>query len=296
MVSAVCGCAIGLRFGSSPFPPLILCLVFTLLAILFRARPASSWAVQAAVICLFWMRTAYTQTDITAAPELFTGGSDRAFVSVIGRVDDEAGVLREDEDGRRTWSFPLLVEGLHRVGDWRPVKFDVRVIWIAAGAAPPVNYGQRWQLDGLVRNDEFARGPSALVLRASTENARLLGEEQGSFLRAFCFRGRRACAEILSRGMEDFPDQAGLMRALMLGYRQAMPDHLYDIFSRTGTLHIVAISGSHIIIFSGIAIALIRSLGLRRTRWLYFLAPMLILYTLGTGMAPSADKPYLHKG
>lgn len=46
------------------------------------------------------------------------------------------------------------------------------------------------------------------------------------------------------------PGEAGLMNAMLLGPRNDIPPHVYDIFRRTGTAHIIAISGMNMTLTS----------------------------------------------
>ncbi|MFH0954323.1 MAG: DNA internalization-related competence protein ComEC/Rec2 [Verrucomicrobiota bacterium] len=105
---------------------------------------------------------------------------------------------------------------------------------------------------------------------------------------AWCLRGRRACSAILGRGIENYTEEVGLLRALMLGYRQEMSDRLYRAFSTTGTLHVVAISGMHVAVMGLLFIAMLKALGFSRQHWFLYLVPLLVAYTLGTGMNASA--------
>ena len=61
-----------------------------------------------------------------------------------------------------------------------------------------------------------------------------------------CYTLRRHCGKILDRGLEQFPEHRGLLHALMLGYREALPEDWHTAFAETGTLHIFAISGLHV--------------------------------------------------
>ena len=253
---------------------------------LTRARRAGTVWTLAAVLMLFAARSSLKE-DIRKELDLMVT-ADRTFVSIVGSVKDEPELLRIDRAGKRVWAFPLRVEAAQRVGPWHFARADLRALWAIEGDAVPAAYGQVWRMAGLVLRDANARGAPAYTFRVLPDRSELLRADGGSLLRKWCLIGRQHCSEILGRGVEDFADEVGLLRALMLGYRQSLPDSLYNVFSRTGTLHIVAISGSHIVIFSGIVIALLRGLGMPRTRWLYLLAPLLIAYTLGTGMSPSA--------
>ena len=78
------------------------------------------------------------------------------------------------------------------------------------------------------------------------------------------------------------------MKAFMLGYREALPDRANRAFSRTGTLHIAAISGAHVVIFAGLLLIPLKALGLSQTRWIFAMGPLLLFYAMGTGLTASA--------
>jgi competence protein ComEC len=81
--------------------------------------------------------------------------------------------------------------------------------------------------------------------------------------------------------------QGSLAQAILLGLRGNIPDSLQEAFSRTGTAHLLAISGLHM----SIIIAILLSLGVLifgRQRSLYIWLPLGLtwLYTLLAGMHP----------
>ena len=70
-------------------------------------------------------------------------------------------------------------------------------------------YGERWMLSGLVTIAE--PGPMQLNrprynLNVEPTSARFLSGGHGPSLVSWCLRGRRACFDILGRGLENFPD------------------------------------------------------------------------------------------
>lgn len=285
-ISAIVGVGLGARFHEFQTVFGVGCAVLIAVALFTFRRTSGGLAMLAASCALFAFRAALVGEvgrKLDLPPE--TG---RGFVSVVGVIVDEPEVARMDPRGRPVWVFPLRVEAVQRAGPWRRTAASLRVVWTQEGARPDLAYGQRWALSGPATRDVNAMGRSLFNLRPLTSSARLLDRHAGFVLRDWCIRGRQYCSAVLGRGVEDFTDSVGLLRALMLGYRQALPDRVYDIFSRTGTLHIVAISGSHIMIFSAIVIALLRAAGVSRPKWLYVLTPLLAVYTMGTGLAPSA--------
>ena len=189
--------------------------------------------------------------------------------------------------------FPARVEGLDRAGEWRRVDDRIRVV--LEGAAPDSRlprYGERWRLRGLVRpavarrSGLFRLPQNQAVVDA--DRAYFMEAGQGHPLMAWCMERRRACREILGRGLEDYPDLRGLVQSLMMGYREDLPAALRKDFAATGTVHIFAISGSHVAMVTVLIAGLLRALGIPLTRWFPILAPLLVVYTLTTGAATSA--------
>ncbi len=79
---------------------------------------------------------------------------------------------------------------------------------------------------------------------------------------------------------------SALLEALLIGSREDVPEDLYDGFLKTGSLHILALSGLHVTVIYGIVIGLLAFL---RPRWLRFLLAtlVLLLYQVLAGFMPS---------
>ncbi len=101
-------------------------------------------------------------------------------------------------------------------------------------------------------------------------------------------RLREAAAQTLSNGMERHADQLAVYKALLLGYRKAIPPEIHLRFKRTGTLHIFAISGLHVGIAGLLITVVLKSIGISRDRWGLLLLPLLLGYVMATGMKSSA--------
>lgn len=189
--------------------------------------------------------------------------------------------------------FAARVEGLNRDGTWCRVHDRVRVVLRAGPAdARQPRYGERWRLRGLLRLG-LPRRSGLLLLPENqavvdADRAFFLDAGQGNPVVAWCMERRRICRAILGRGLEDCPEQRGLVQSLMMGYREDLPKALRKDFAATGTVHIFAISGSHVAMVTVLIAGILRALGIPLTRWFPILAPLLVLYTIITGAATSA--------
>lgn len=216
----------------------------------------------------------------------------REYLGIRGVVSYEPVTYDTDSRSRKRYYFPLDLKEFNRSNKWERADGEVRVkLDLPAGSNPP-SYGDLWEFQGLLKvgrdADDANEWNAGLHLATDSGNAELLERNHGSPLIAFCLTMRRKAASILAQGLADFPRQTALLKALLLGYREGIGEATYNHFSTTGTIHILAISGLHVGLIAGILTIVLRCLGLSRTHWYLVLAPMLILYTVGTGMRPSA--------
>ncbi len=124
-------------------------------------------------------------------------------------------------------------------------------------------------------------GPETFAARAARKDVR----EAGFSSRLWEIRAR------LRTGLNRALDRAGypasaLLQALLIGSREDVPQRLYDGFQRTGSLHILALSGLHVTVIYGIIAA---ALGFMRRPVLKFLLATLVLlfYQFVAGFFPS---------
>lgn len=216
------------------------------------------------------------------------------YLKLTGVVADDP--IREEgwRPGTVVWRFPLAVESVQREVPWQRARGRVEIRLETTGEGLNIQYGERWQVQGPVQKSagRFA-SPPRLSLSIEEGAARRLAGQGGWFLRRWCLAGRRLCAERLGAGIEDDPSAAGLARALVLGYRQELPERAQLAFARTGTLHVVAISGAHVGMVALLMLTVVRATGLSQPRWPWVMAPLLLVYALGTGMTPSAVRACL---
>jgi len=155
------------------------------------------------------------------------------------------------------WRFVLAVESADA-----PVPRRVQLGWYGFGAdggrPPELRPGERWQLVVRLRRPHGLHNPgvfdySAWLLergiratgyvRRHDDNRRLDASVPG-FLHAV-HRVRDTVRRDFARRLGDAP-QAGILTALAVGDQRAIPEAQWDIFRRTATGHLVAISGLHV--------------------------------------------------
>jgi competence protein ComEC len=82
--------------------------------------------------------------------------------------------------------------------------------------------------------------------------------------------------------------EAGLARALLLGDNTAMDREEWDAFARTGVIHVLAISGQHLVILAGFVWVILRAFDVRRRRGAWLVMALVVGYAALTGLKPSA--------
>ncbi len=96
---------------------------------------------------------------------------------------------------------------------------------------------------------------------------------------------RERLAASLARALPE--PQGALAQAILLGLRGNIPDSLNEAFSRTGTAHLLAISGLHMSIIIAILLSLgILLFGRRRSIYIWVTLALTWLYALLAGMNP----------
>ena len=287
----VIGILIGLRWDFPVLQIAMLGVLLSLFTILFPRIPFISVGLWLAVILAGAVHTRLAMSGSSPREIGRLVQRAREHVSLVGVVASEPGVEAARETDLEIRKFEVRVEGMRRAEEWQRARGTVDIWWLApAGTRMPV-YGDRWIFSGVV--SEAATGDGGLTkgcytLRMDGDHARWLSGGHGSRFVALCMAARQRGLRILERGIEDYPDSVALLDALLLGYRQNMSPKLYRAFSTTGTLHIVAVSGLHVGVVVLMVIALLKLLGWSRPRWILFLAPALIAYTIMTGASASA--------
>jgi competence protein ComEC len=96
---------------------------------------------------------------------------------------------------------------------------------------------------------------------------------------------KKSLSQSLARVMPE--PQASLTQGIVLGIRYNIPQQIKDDFARTGTAHLLAISGLHLSILAGILLSLgLRLFGRRRYIYIWLALGVIWLYAIITGLNP----------
>ncbi|HJW88606.1 MAG TPA: ComEC/Rec2 family competence protein [Dehalococcoidia bacterium] len=143
---------------------------------------------------------------------------------------------------------------------------------------PPVElgYGDRLRLKGRLEEE------SPLLFRPQVEL-----QERGKGFLPWLHHLRLRLSGALARALPE--PQASLSQGVLLGLRGSIPGDLRDAFSRTGTAHILAISGLNVGILAGILLSFFAwALGRKRPAYLVLAFLGIWLYIFLSGLMPPA--------
>lgn len=93
--------------------------------------------------------------------------------------------------------------------------------------------------------------------------------------------------------LSDKEDVRGFMLGVLLGYRDFIPSDVMDDFKRTGTMHILALSGLHVGILLAFIYFLIFPLAGHRNPALLIASLIVLFYMIVVGTSPSIFRAYL---
>jgi competence protein ComEC len=186
----------------------------------------------------------------------------RVPLVVEGRI---ASIPSDSGSARR---FLLDVERTWQDGEPLPFKGLVRLSWY--DRPPPLRAGEQWRLSVRLKPRHGLANPGTFDFERwlfeqgikATGNLRRgdpperLDAGAGAY---WLDRGRERLARHLARVLEDAP-ALPLIQALVIGDRSGFDQDDWEVLTRTGTNHLVAISGLHVGLIAGGVFVLVRRL------------------------------------
>jgi len=122
----------------------------------------------------------------------------------------------------------------------------------------------------------------------------LLAQNQANWFYQIIFNFKDKLRGVIEKTL--LPPQSSVLRAIFLGDKWGLSNELKEKLNISGTRHIVAISGMHMIIMSQILLFLALGLGLWRGQAFYFVLFFLILYIIMIGAPASAVRAGIMAG
>ena len=276
-------------------PPLIwLCAILLLLgaaAFLVRRRPRISLATVAAAFVFLGAFAAQSRDAATESPAgimRFTSGQEVVLTGYLVRD----GIFRQGSFGKQQQSIDLAVEQAEGGAEATPTNGTVRLTLYSTARARhatadadeepaededgnplmPLLYGQRVSLTAKLRPALNYKNPGAWDYRgylasigvsalgsAKAESVHLLPGSGGTRLLRWRWSARRSLLNMIHRVWA--APVAGLFDGVLIGDRQFISREVQLEFQRSGTYHLLVVSGMNIAILAFALFWLLRRLG-----------------------------------
>ncbi len=162
------------------------------------------------------------------------------------------------------------------------------------------NYGDLIQLKGYLHTPLSRRNPGAfdyqrylsikgiygLVSLSSTEKVKIIENQAGNFFISNIVIPTKKFVKKIFAETLDQPHQA-LLAGFVLGERRQIPEEIYQMFTRTGTLHLLAVSGFNVGVILLFLLAIVKLLRIPKWINLVILLLGILLFSFITNNQPS---------
>lgn len=271
----------------------LLCLSGLVYFLMVR-RPLKGYAVGAGLtaglllLAMGYLRLNGHQQSQDLTQKIFSEQAEVFLFRLDGPVEQKA----------NSWLLPGRVQAVRdSAGNWQAKEARL-MLYFSARPVAELQAGQRLLVKATPHLIVSHKNPLAfdyaryarqnhLYWQAFAKTYLLLDSEDEDW-RMWLEARRSRMANLL---MGYFPDKtAGILQALVLGYRHEIEQEVEEAFAGTGTLHILAVSGLHVGLVYGILLWLFGHYRYSKTgRWLFPLLSglCLFLYAGLTGFAPS---------
>lgn len=210
-------------------------------------------------------------------------------VSLTGVIDSDSTYQN------RNVSFILKVERLKIDETW--VKVCGKVL-VRSVRRNDFSYGDRLLLGGRLYRPfsfpksgfnyrNYLRGQGIYLILSARKGGivKHLDKNAGNPLKSFAFRIRQKMRDVIVKNLSPF--SAGILNAIILGERQNLPVYVRDLLAKSGTIHIIAISGLHLGIVAYIILLTLKIIKIpRRPRYILAIFLLIIYCTLTGAKTP----------
>jgi ComEC/Rec2-related protein len=287
-----------------PVPPLLWLFIGCILALASWFIPQKHpWSLIALLVLAGWTNLVFRTQPLSPNDLrlLFKGQPELVTLrGVLAETPSERLQERRGREYSRTLAM-VDVTQVERNGSavWEPA--DGRVIVSMPGTLPARYYqGRGVEISGMIdwpksaaaeglfdyREYLYWQGIHFAVRASGTNDWRLAGSDPGA--PTVSDRFAQWAHGILARGLPGEDESLRLIWALALGWKTGLTNEVSESFMRTGTMHIFAISGLHMVLIAGIMVSVLRVIRIPRGVCGWVVIPAIWFYTGVTGWQSSA--------
>jgi len=277
----------GIFLGSNfDLPPALIMTGLIPLSLLFFFRQRKRRIILTGLMLFaFFTGAVYSHSSLQEVDE-----HDLRFYNDIGTADIRGLITTDPEVRDRVTHIKLSATEIKTDKDWQEVE-GTALLFVPR--YPAYKYGDVLQAKGSPESppqfDDFDyqgylahQGIYTTILYPEIE---IQERDSGFRPLAWVYSLRNHMAQTITEVLPE--PHASLAKAILLGKRGSMPQSLRDDFARTGTAHLLAISGLHLGIVAGILLSVgVWLLGRRYYLYVWLALGTIWLYALITGMHP----------
>jgi competence protein ComEC len=291
VVAAILGIFVADRWPA-PLLPLIVALALGAVLLWWRPRMVGCWAFVGLSFFVLHVLRFHGSTARALAGELAAGP----------RVVHATGIVWNEPEKPKFWArdvscfFRLKLESIDLPGA-SAEDMKINVSW--AGAIP--RYGDRVTFTGSARNLEAGRNPGQFdftqhlaregiyseIVVGFPQDGTVVSSGHGARAQAFAFAAQHWIQRQLEIDLNDAPELTALIESMVLGLRGDTPEDAREMFQRTGTMHLFAVSGLNVAMLAFIILSILKGLRFSSTAAVIVTIPMLAFYALVTGLPAS---------
>ncbi len=205
--------------------------------------------------------------------------NDKGRITLIGKVIEEPDVRSDNV------KYKIKVE------NFAPARGD---ILLTAKKYPEYRYGDVLEISGKLKTPASFEDFDYAKYLAKDDiysviyypEIKFLAAHQGNWFMSKLLAVKNRFEDSVSKILAE--PQAALLDGLLLGEKRGLPQELMDDFSRTGTTHIIALSGYNITIIAVALMSLFNFFLLRRSIAFWAAVAIIILFVMMTGASASA--------
>ena len=277
------------RFSNLDFPPLLFLHLFSfflaLTSFFLTEKEKSFWIFYLlAIFCLGGALTRQSLQTQEVVPE--------SNYLIVGKVNSYP-IHTKSSFGERIHLKLACEYGVKGEEGWRAIP-QIWSVSIPVGAGK-IHYGDQLVLEGEVTHWESPRnlgsfnfvshyqreGVSARFLVKKRWDIFLLEKNKGNFILSWIGKLHEHWSQLITRHIP--LETRGIAQAFLLGEDKNISQEVRDLFSKSGTAHLLAISGGQVALIAWLVVILLRFVRFQRKTSYFLTIFILIFYCILTG-------------
>lgn len=290
-----CGIFFGSLSGIPLFHSFILSSSFVALAITFSKNRILSH-VNLYLALFFLGILFYRNSSILPVDHVSNFLAQKDEETALSGVVSDDPVIGESFYGREKTTFILDVSAIKKDGRWRGAKGLVMVYMYNEGRT--FHYGDEVVLEGILSGPHSLKNPGlfdyskylavkniyAILKVAPNGLAETLKINRRNAITGFAYKLRHKIMKLLDRYLS--ADSSGFLKAILVGDRSALNRSIEDDFVKTGTVHILSVSGQHVGLLAVLSLAIFAFFRIPYKARIVSTALIVIFYALLAGSNP----------